>query len=315
VRVSGARPWTGAGIAPTVQRVILSELLGRLRERAGVSREAAAEIAGTSAGTIRRIELAETAVKISYVKLLLPEYLRGLPESEREVLSRSVLQLADDASANGWWHGFRDALPDWFTPFVSLEAVAAVIRSYAPHYLPGLLQTADYARALLRVGFPQDHPDDLERKVQARLTRQRVLEREDPPKLWVLLDENVLRRPVGGPAVMAAMLDGLLEAVQEPHITVQVIPDAAGPHPGTFGPFSLFRLPPAEEIAFRTAGHAEPPVLPDIVYAEGLTRALYIDERPEVRAYQEALDRMAASYAVSVRETPKYLMRYRKEYR
>jgi hypothetical protein len=269
--------------APTVGQVVLGRRLQELREASGLRRDEAAQILRVAPATIRRMEMAEVALKIPYVQVLLSTY--DVPDDE----IAAFVSLAEDANRPGWWQRFHDVLPDWFSLHVSLEGAASVIRSYEPHFVPGLLQTEDYARAVLEAGtVGQTRPEETERHVSLRLARQKLLTREHPPRLWVIMDETVLLRPVSiRGEVMREQLDRLLEAIEDNHITLQVAEFAAGPHPGTYAPFSLFRF-------------AEPE-LPDMVYSEYLTGALYLDSRREVAAHLEVLDHMTARAASAQR--------------
>lgn len=281
--------------APTVGQVVLGRRLQDLREGAGLKREEAAKILRVAPATIRRMETAEVALKIPYVQLLLQAY--GVAPEEAD----GFVRLAEDANKPGWWQRFHDVLPSWFSMYVSLEGAASLIRAYEPHFVPGLLQTADYARAVLRAGAAgRVGPDEIERHVALRMERQALLTREDPPRFWVIMDETVLRRrpPGTGPAVMRAQLDRLLEAAELPHVTVQLAEFATGHHPGTYGPFVLFRF--------------AVPELPDMVYSEYLTGAVYLDARPEVASHLEVMDRMAAQAATAQR-TKEILRALRKE--
>ncbi|MCD7437753.1 helix-turn-helix transcriptional regulator [Streptomyces lincolnensis] len=279
--------------APTVGQVVLGRRLLDLRERAGLRREEAARILRVAPGTVRRMEMAEVALKIPYLQLLLKAY--GITDQEAE----AFVQLAEEANRPGWWQRFHDVLPGWFSMHVSLEGAAALIRQYEPHFVPGLLQTEDYARGVLRSGaIGQTSPEDIERHVALRMERQGLLTRPDAPRLWVVMDETVLRRPVGGPEVMRAQIDKLLDATKLPNVTLQVAPFANGPHPGTYGPFVLFRFAVSE--------------LPDMVYSEYLTGAVYLDARVEVATHLEVMDRMAAQAATAHR-TKEILKDLRKE--
>ncbi|MFI6105288.1 helix-turn-helix domain-containing protein [Streptomyces sp. NPDC093595] len=280
--------------APTVGQVVLGKRLQELRERAGLKREEAAKVLHVAPATIRRMETAEVALKIPYVRLLLQEY--GVPADEAD----GFVRLAEEANRPGWWQRFHDVLPGWFSMYVSLEGAASVIRAYEPQFVPGLLQTEDYARAILRGGaVGQVRPDDIERHVALRMARQSLLTRQDAPKFWVIMDETVLRRPVGGsPAVMRAQIDRLLEATALPNVTLQIAEFATGHHPGTYGPFVLFRF--------------AVPELPDMVYSEYLTGAVYLDARTEVASHLEVMDRMAAQAATAQR-TKEILKDVRKE--
>ncbi|MFJ5832602.1 helix-turn-helix transcriptional regulator [Streptomyces sp. NPDC093089] len=284
--------------APTVGQVVLGRRLQDLRERAGLKREEAAKILRVAPATVRRMETAEVALKIPYVQLLLKEY--GITDSEAE----GFIALAEEANLPGWWQRFHDVLPGWFSMYVSLEGAASLIRAYEPQFIPGLLQTEAYARAILRSGAVGGGSDaakdeDAERHVALRMERQSLLTREDAPKFWVIMDETVFRRPVGdGPEVMRDQLDRLLEASESPNITLQIAEFASGHHPGTYGPFVLFRF--------------AMPELPDMVYSEYLTGAVYLDARPEVASHLEVMDRMAAQAATAQR-TKEILRNLRKE--
>jgi transcriptional regulator with XRE-family HTH domain len=279
--------------APTVGQVVLGRRLQDLRERAGLKREEAARILRVAPATVRRMETAEVALKIPYLQLLLKSY--GVPDGEAD----AFVTLAEEANRPGWWQRFHDILPGWFSMYVSLEGAASLIRSYEPHFVPGLLQTENYTRAVMRSGaIGQTRPDDIDRHVDLRMQRQHLLTREDAPRLWVVMEETALRRPVGGPEVMRAQVDRLLEAMQLPHVTLQIAEFASGPHPGTYGPFVLFRF--------------AMPELPDMVYSEYLTGAVYLDARAEVATHLEVMDRMAAG-AATARRTKEILRDFRKE--
>jgi transcriptional regulator with XRE-family HTH domain len=280
--------------APTVGQVVLGRRLKDLRERAGLRREEAAKLLRVAPATIRRMETAEVALKIPYVQVLLTAY--GVGPEEAEAFGR----LAEEANQPGWWQRFHDILPDWFSVYVSLEGAASMLREYEPHFVPGLLQTEDYARSVMHAGaVGQSSAQELERHVALRLERQSLLTRDGAPRLWVVMDETVLRRPVGdGPDVMRRQIDKLLEAADLPHVTVQIAEFASGHHPGTYGPFVIFRF-------------AEPE-LPDMVFSEYLTGAVYLDERTEVATHLEVMDRMAAQAAPAQR-TKEILRDVRKE--
>lgn len=279
--------------APTVGQVVLGRRLQELREAAGVRREEAAKALRVAPATVRRMEMAEVALKIPYVQVLLALY--GVPEAE----ANSFVDLAEEANRPGWWQRFHDVLPEWFSLYVSLEGAARTIRSYEPHFVPGLLQTEDYARAVMEAGtIGQMGGEAIERHVSLRMARQQLLEGDKRPHLWVVMDETVLARPVSIHShVMREQLDKLLEFSERDHITLQIAEFSDGPHPGTYAPFSLFRF-------------AEPE-LPDLVFTEYLTGALYLDSRKEVSAHLEVLDHMTAR-AASVERT-KQLMRARRE--
>jgi transcriptional regulator with XRE-family HTH domain len=282
----------GGNSAPTVLRMILGRRLKDLRENAGVSLEAAARALRVTPLTIRRMEKAEVGLKIPYVEKLLQTYGAGPQETEEFV------DLAEQANEPGWWHRYRDVLPGWFTAYVSLESDARTLRTYEPHYVTGLLQTRAYARAILRTGFPGDSDEDLERRVDLRLRRQALLDRPDAPTLWVVMEESVLHRVIGGAEVMRQQIDRLLEAAELPGVTLDILPFTVGAHVGAFAPFTYFRF--------------DAPELPDIVYTELLSGAVYLDQRADVVAPLEAHNRM--SLLTSAGGSKALLNHMRKEY-
>jgi transcriptional regulator with XRE-family HTH domain len=258
--------------AATVRLLVLGKRLRDLRDAAGKSFEDAAACLGVSALAIRRIEQGQVKWKLPYIKMLLEEYgVRGEEAS-------TFLTMAMEANQPGWWYRYRDVLPDWFRAFVSLEEEASLMRAYEPHYIPGLLQTEDYARAVLRAGLRDER--EIERRVELRMQRKRRLMEPDGPDFWVLVDETVLRRPVVTPKVMRDQIDHLIEMVALPNVNLQVIPFALYVHEGMYGPFQLFRFPYKE--------------LQDIVYVETVLGSFYVDQYDDVTAFQAALDRMSA---------------------
>jgi transcriptional regulator with XRE-family HTH domain len=289
--VNEARSGAGAS-APTVLRMILGRRLQDMRLNAGASLEDAARALRVKPLTIRRLEKAEVALKPLYVEKLLQTYGAGQQETDEFVT------LAERANEPGWWHAYRDVLPNWFSAYVSLETGAKILRTYEPHYVTGLLQTYGYARAVLRGGFPNGGEEELERRVAARLRRQGLLERADAPTLWVVMEEAVLHRVVGGPEVMREQIDRLLEVTELDHVSVDIVPFTAGAHVGACAPFTYFRF--------------EEPELPDIVYSEILSASMYLDERADVVAHLEAHNRM--SLLTSAADSKALLDRMRKEY-
>ena len=266
--------------SPTVLRMILARQLQVLREKAGMSYEQAATAIYSSEWTIRRMERAEGGLKPLTVKSLLQAY--GVTDPGE---IDAFLGLARDASKPGWWHSYDDVLPSWFRVAVGLEESASLIRAYEPQVVPGLLQTEGYIRAITAASFPAASDEETERRVALRLARQQLLCRPEPPEYWVVMDETVLRRPIGGHKVMRAQLEHLIRAAGQPKVTIQVIPFAAGWHPALYGMFNLFRFPSEQ--------------LPNIVYTEALTGAYYLNKPDESARYTEALDRMCAQAASS----------------
>ncbi|MHB9756019.1 helix-turn-helix domain-containing protein [Streptomyces sp. BYX5S] len=280
------------GSAPTVLRMILGRRLQDMRRAAGASLEDAAKALRVKPLTIRRLEKAEVALKPLYVEKLLETFGAGRQEIDEFV------DLAEQANEPGWWHSYRDAVPSWFTAYVSLETDAKTLRTYEPQYVTGLLQTPGYARAVLRGGLPNGSEEELERRVELRLRRQSLLERADAPTLWVVMDEAVLHREVGGADVMREQIERLLEAGELPHVSLDVVPFTAGAHVGACAPFTYFRF--------------EEPELPDIVYSELLSASVYLDQRADVVAHLEAHSRMALR--TSSEDSRALLNRMRKEY-
>ncbi|MER5912401.1 helix-turn-helix transcriptional regulator [Streptomyces sp. NPDC001982] len=289
--MSEARSGSAAS-APTVLRMILGRRLQDMRQHAGASLEDAARALRVKTLTIRRLEKAEVALKPLYVEKLLETY--GADRQEIE----EFVALAERANEPGWWHAYRDVVPNWFTAYVSLETGAKTLRTYEPHYVTGLLQTRAYARGVLRGGFPNGGEEELERRVELRLRRQSLLERADAPTLWVVMEEAVLHRTVGGAEVMREQIDRLLEASELEHVSLDIVPFSAGAHVGACAPFTYFRF--------------EEPELPDVVYSELLSASVYLDERADVAAHLEAHTRMAL--LTSTEDSKVLLNRMRKEY-
>ncbi|MFF3707844.1 helix-turn-helix domain-containing protein [Streptomyces phaeochromogenes] len=289
--MSEARSGVGTS-APTVLRMILGKRLQELRQGAGVSLDDAARALHVKPLTIRRLEKAEVALKTLYVEKLLQTY--GAAQQEVD----EFVTLAERANEPGWWHAYRDVVPDWFSAYVSLETGAKTLRTYEPHYVTGLLQTYDYARAVLRGGFPNESDEDLGRRVDLRLRRQGLLERPDAPTLWVVMEETVLHRMVGGAEVMREQIERLLEVSELEHVSVDVVPFTAGAHIGACAPFTYFRFEERE--------------LPDVVYSEILSASVYLDQRSDVAGHLEAHNRM--SLLTSSADSKALLNRMRKEY-
>jgi hypothetical protein len=271
--VTTAQPEAGAAGGPTVLRMLLGAHLRRLREAEGVSRETAGWEIRASESKISRMELGRVSFKERDVADLLTLY--GVTdEEERE----AWLTLARQANTPGWWQREGDILPSWFQPYLGLEAAAVLIRTYEVQFIPGLLQTPEYAKAVILLGHGNAPPAEVERRVAVRMKRQQVLAREDPPQLWVVVDEGALRRPIGGPEVMRAQLRALVDATKLPHVRLQVIPFNAGGHAAAGGSFSILRFPEQD--------------LPDVIYIEQLTSALYLDKRDDIDHYAAAMERL-----------------------
>jgi transcriptional regulator with XRE-family HTH domain len=288
----------GAGwdASPVVLRLILGKRLEELRKRAGLSYAQAAKAIGVSDATIRRMENAKVArLRPAEVEKLLRLY--GVT-GEQELAA--FLQSVHEAGKRGWWHTYRDMMPDWYAAYLSLEQAATQIRAYEAQYVHGLLQTEAYIRALLNAGDPHALGETAERRVALRMRRQDLLHERNPPHLWVVMDETALRRPVGGPDVMRAQIDHLLALVELPHVALQIMRFDRGPHPAmSAGAFHLFRFQARE--------------MPDIVYVSGLIDAVYLDKPEDVVVYRETLDRLSAQ-APSVKTTRATLESLRKSF-
>ncbi len=255
----------------TALRIQLGVRLRRLRQARGISREAAGwEIRG-SESKISRMELGRVPFKERDVADLLTLY--GVGERDRTAL----LGLARRANAPAWWRQFGEVVPPWYLSYLGLEEAASLIRAYEAHFVPGLLQTADYARAVLAREHPAASTVELERRIELRRSRQQVLARADPPQFWAVLDEAVLRREIGGRDVMRAQVRALLEAADRPNVRLQIVRFHQGSAAPAGFPFAILRF-------------AEPE-LPDVVYVEQLTGAVYLDKPGDVDHYAMAMER------------------------
>jgi transcriptional regulator with XRE-family HTH domain len=261
------------GSGPTVLRILLGSQLRMLREVKGITREEAGYAIRASGSKISRMELGRVSFKERDVTDLLNLY--GVDEDE----TATLVALAVQANSPGWWHKYGDVLPDWFQVYVGLEEAASLIRLYEVQFVPGLLQTADYARAVVRLGQPGAAPEEIERRISLRMGRQELLTKPGGPRLWAIVDEAALRRPIGGKEVMRAQLEQLILATEEPQVTLQVMPFRSGGHATEAGAFTIMRFPE--------------PDLPDVVYLEQLTSALYLDKRDDVEKYTEVMERLS----------------------
>ncbi len=268
-----AQPDPGMADGPTVLRMLLGAHLRRLREAQGVSREDAGWEIRASESKISRLELGRVSFKERDVEDLLTLY--GVAEEEERA---SLLALARRANTPGWWHRFGDVLPNWFQSYLGIEAAASVIRSYEVQFMPGLLQTRDYARAVVLLDNPKVAEAEIERRVDVRMARQQLLTRTNPPQLWAVVDEAALRRPMGSHEIMRGQLEALIDITRLPNVVVQVIPFAAGGHAAAGGAFTILRFPE--------------PDIADVVYVEQLTSALYLDKREDLDHYTEAMERL-----------------------
>jgi transcriptional regulator with XRE-family HTH domain len=270
-----------------VLRVLLGSRLRRLREAAGLTPERAADEIRASRSKISRMENGRVGLKARDVADLLTLY--GVDD---EQMRARLLYLAGQSRRPDWWTSYSDVLPDWFENYLGLESVSTMIRTFDLQFVHGLFQTEDYARAVTRLGQQAASAREIERRVRLRIKRQSLLTRENPPRIWSIMDEAVLRRPVGGQAVMRAQLRRLAEVAAMPQVTLQVVPFARGGHAAAGGSFTILRF--------------EEQSLPDVVYIEQLTGAVYLDQRPHVEHYLEVMDQLSAE-ALRPAETARFI--------
>jgi len=268
--VTGEAP---PGSGPTVRRILLGSQLRRLREAREITRDQAGYAIRASESKISRMELGRVPFKERDVADLLTLY-QVTDEAERAPL----LALANAANVPGWWHRYGDVLADWFQPYLGLEEAASMVRTDEVQFVPGLLQTPGYAGAVITAGDPDCPASEIERRVAMRMARQEVLTRPAPPLLWAVIDEAALRRPIGGTGVMRAQLQALIEKVRLDRVIVQVMPFRFGGHVAESGAYTILRFPE--------------PDLPDVVYLEHLTGAIYLDKRSDVDRYLDNMERL-----------------------
>ena len=259
---------------PTVRLRRLAATLRRLRENAGLSREDVQEQTEVNEGTLYRLETARSRPQPRTLKTLLSLY--GVSESVRAEL----LDLAKNADAQGWLRAYQAELPEEYAAYISFEHEARSVRNYESLFIPGLLQTEDYALAVVQGTLPMATPEEVENRVQARMERQERLTGESPLEVWAILDEAAIRRQVGGPKVIRAELEHLLTAARKPNITVQVIPYDAGAHPGMPGSYVYMEF--------------TDPADPDLVYVDTLAGDLFLETDDDLRLYSSMFDHLRA---------------------
>ena len=265
----------GSEHSPTVRRRRLALELRRLREAARLTCEEVAEHLECSASKISRVETGRVSVSPRDVRDMLGLY--GVPAAQQE----SLVQLARDSRQKGWWHAFSDTMQPQFATYVGLESAASEIRIYEVSLIPELLQTEDYARAVIRSGMMSSPGEDVERQVALRMARQPAIVRDNPPKVWAVLDEAALRRQVGGPGVMQLQLEHLLAQAALPNVAIQVIPFGGGAHPAMGRPFIILVFPERVDT--------------DVVYLEDLTSALYVEDVGDVDRYNVFFNHLRAT--------------------
>ena len=261
---------------PTVRRRRLGIELRKLRESNGYKLEEVAAQLGVASSTLSRIETGKAPTKSSYLNEMLEMY--GVVEPGQRQL---LVDMAREGHRKGWWAAYDDVLPSGFGVYVGLEAETASVRCYEVSVVPGLLQTPEYAHAVLREMFPRHTLEQIDRLVEVRLERQRRLDGEPPVELWAILDEAVLRRPVGGCAVMRDQLEHLIEMSDRPGVTLQVLPFECGAHAGHGGPFSVLQFPTRSDS--------------EVAYVESVAGSIYLEKDRDVRARVDAFDRLRAA--------------------
>jgi transcriptional regulator with XRE-family HTH domain len=279
VAPDGEQPFSGLDDPPvdaTVLRMLLGGQLRRLREAAGVTPEQAAFKIRGSRSKISRMETGKVGFKVRDVADLLTVY--GVTDEQQR---KALLSLARQSKNPNWWTKYSDILPDWFETYLGLESAATTIRSFEIQWVHALFQTEDYARAITELGHQTGRPDEIERRIGLRVKRQELLTRPGAPRIWSVMDEAVLRRPVGGAAVMRAQLGHLIEVARMPQVTLQVVPFTHGGHAAAGGSFTVLRFAELD--------------LPDVVYIEQLTSAIYLDQRADVERYLEVVDQLSGA--------------------
>jgi transcriptional regulator with XRE-family HTH domain len=281
-----------SNVNPTVRRRRLGQELRRLRELKGMTAEEVAERLLVSQSKISRLENGRRSISQRDVRDLC-----GVYEVEDVRIVDSLMQMAKDSRQQGWWHSFGD-IP--YSVYIGLETDAASLRVYDPQVVPGLLQTRQYAEALIAGALPETPPTDIEKRVQVRLRRQdRVTAPENPLRLWTVLDEAALRRVVGNKSLMRDQLEHLVEQSQLPHVTVQVIPFELGAHPGLNGQYAILEFPEATDSS--------------VVYIEGVTSDLYLEKANDVGKYSVMYEHLRAQ-ALNVEQSRSFIADIAKEY-
>jgi transcriptional regulator with XRE-family HTH domain len=277
---AGSVGLAGTHSGPTVQRIALGAQLRRLREASNVTAGEAAMAIRATHSKISRLERGRTAARPRDVADLLSLY--GITDqAEREKL----LALSREASTPGWWRQYNDVLPRWLELYVGLEKAASVIRTYEVQFINGLMQTEDYVRAVVRISRSRASAAEIDRRVSLRMERQRLLTQPGAPELWTVLDEAALRRPPCSPAMMHAQLRYLLELTDLANVTLQIVPFRIGPHAASGGPFTILRFPEPE--------------VPDVVYLEQLTSALYLEQPDDVTEYLAVMNELCVQAATA----------------
>lgn len=283
---------SGRSPGPTALRIVLGTQLRRLREARCITAAAAGHAIRASHAKISRIELGRVGLRDRDVADLLTLY--GVTDEQER---RAFLTLVRRANVPGWWHQYSDIVASWFEIYLGLEQASSVIRTYQPQLVPGLLQTRDVARGVIELGHPRPSNDDIERRVSLRIARQEILTQPEAPQFWAVIEEASLWR-LNGRSVMREQIDHLITMAELPNVALQVIPIHSDAHVALGGPFTILRF--------------SDPDLPDIVYLEQLSSALYLDKAEDVQNYRSIMDRLCVQ-SKSPAETISFLSNLRKD--
>jgi transcriptional regulator with XRE-family HTH domain len=283
-----------ANVNPTVRRRRLGQELRRLREERGMTAEEVAERLLVSQSKISRLENGRRSISPRDVRDLCAVY-----EVEDKRLVESLMHMARESRQQGWWHAFAELSPT-YSVYIGLEMDAASLRVYEPQVVPGLLQTPEYATAVISGALPEVSQEEVDSRVQVRLRRQqRLAEAKSPLRLWAVVDEAALRREVGGRQTMVDQLERLVEASRLPHVTLQVMPFAAGAHPGVTGQYTILEFPEPGDST--------------VIYLEGVTSDLYLEKVHEVQHYSVMYEHLRAM-ALSPEQTRTFITEITEEY-
>ena len=291
VQPGGEQPVGSPG--PTVLRMMLGNQLHRLRDAAGVTPDEAGYEIRASRSKISRMENGRVGFKERDVADLLTLY--GVSDEQKRA---DIIALARHSNTPDWWSNYSDLLTEWFETYLGLEAAASVIRTFELQFVHGLFQTEAYARAVTLLGHRATPAEEIDRRVSLRLKRQDLLTSPGPPRVWSVIDEAALRRPVGGRAVMRAQLKHLAEIAKLPNVTIQVVPFGGGGHAAASGSFTILRFAERE--------------LPDVVYIEQLTTAIYLEKRKDVDHYMEVMNHLSTQ-ALTPARTNRFLTEITRE--
>ncbi|WP_432957875.1 helix-turn-helix domain-containing protein [Micromonospora haikouensis] len=274
---------------PTVRLRRLAGELRSLRQASGLTREDAAAQTNINSATLYRIETAKARPQRRTLLTLLDKY--GVSDPERRA---ALVELSKQATQLGWLQAYESELPEEYTTYISFESEARSVRNYESLFVPGLLQTEGYTRAVVTAGLPNASDDEIQKRVETRIQRQVSITRDDPLKLSAIVDEAVLHREVGGAEVMVEQLRHLLDLTEQPHITLQVLPYKVGAHPGMHGAFAVMDFPDAAD--------------PELVYIENMAGALYLEKEADIRRYADMFDQLRSA-ALNVADSRKFLDR------